>query len=840
MEIKLPYFYMIDKEQNGLYNNVYCTKDQCKINKTKLISAHDFLMFLSYLPISSEMSSLSHTGKYEYETFTIFNKEKVLYRVKLFNSSSVSVKCYVANITWNKESKKDGYSFIFPELGFSKHKQLFETVTIYNHFTDTNENSEHPFLRICHLFHYRGISSVLNEFIKKYSYSRSGKYKIENKSQPKKNVLTKEYFQQHGGHFLIRTTLNEKFTMKYEQNSRIHSLAWIESHVLDVLKQTNFVELDCSFYVFSPYVYSIPQAIICNESVPLGLIIGPSETSDIYSLFYDFLKKCDSDAYNLLKNMPILSDEGQGLKKFANDEGINQFFCFRHIIQKFGSGTPVAAIVRDLLYSATQIDFDEYIEKHYEKIISVLQDTDFHQLKKFTNLFGFEPFPFLSDMLHKNVPKGMSKTKIERIGKKPLFPTQSLWMRQIKSIATCSNHSESMHGKLNSKVRSLKNKNFVDRFDIVFKAITNRMTNSLKRKNLQKFINKLKDQIEEYKCAVLGDGIFKEVLTIRFESFYSKLYGTEIPLDPISIQNFKIQPFKEFEANDDSIFVVETVGDKESWLFSEKSKNEEEIKNNDDEIPEILFSAKVRNDIHQSYVDIEKRFELEFNFEQLINDPAYESAKKEIIRFMNLYSFGLSFVIDAVLFACEIRPTENFSPLLTFLIVKWRKQTEDIILSRFPSLSIRVKSTLYYLGLGKDTDLYVIEPKNTSMKCFKMMASLKGWFYEKLTLYHAVALIGSHKDFCEVFALNADKIPHDTVLYAIAGGNKEIIEFLFKNKYSFDYTFKIAVIYHRNELFDLLLNIGKQKPLDEETCNALFNHKAYMYIQEHIDKFEKE
>ena len=130
-----------------------------------------------------------------------------------------------------------------------------------------------------------------------------------------------------------------------------------------MLSRTNFVELDCSFEVFKPYVYSIPHGIIQNESVPLGLIIGPSETHEIFSLFYDFIKTCDIESYNLIKKAPLLSDQGSGLIKFAKIEDLIHFFCLKHIIDKFGSSTPISSITKDLLYCGTETEFKEYINK---------------------------------------------------------------------------------------------------------------------------------------------------------------------------------------------------------------------------------------------------------------------------------------------------------------------------------------------------------------------------------------------------------------------------------------------------------------------------------------------
>ena len=188
--------------------------------------------------------------------------------------------------------------------------------SLHDYFSDDNDNSNHPFIRVCKNFKKNGIETTLNDFIIKHAYSKSARYKFKHPQTEDTKVLNKEYFLRHGGSFMIRTTNDEKYPIKYETNRQIHSMVWIESHALSVLKRASFVELDCSFYVFAPYIYCIPQAIICNESLPLGLSIGPSESHYAYSQFYDFLKKTDSEVFDTIKKLPVLSDEGKALIKY--------------------------------------------------------------------------------------------------------------------------------------------------------------------------------------------------------------------------------------------------------------------------------------------------------------------------------------------------------------------------------------------------------------------------------------------------------------------------------------------------------------------------------------------
>ena len=69
--------------------------------------------------------------------------------------------------------------------------------------------------------------------------------------------------------------------------------------------------------------------IIDNESIPIVFSIGPSEKSELYSNFSNFIKEIDKNAYDALKLLPLLSDKGSALKNFSSVERIqNHFFCF--------------------------------------------------------------------------------------------------------------------------------------------------------------------------------------------------------------------------------------------------------------------------------------------------------------------------------------------------------------------------------------------------------------------------------------------------------------------------------------------------------------------------------
>lgn len=66
---------------------------------------------------------------------------------------------------------------------------------------------------------------------------------------------------------------------------------WLHSNFESIMQLGSTIELDSSFAVLKPSVYCIPQLIYRNTGFPLALIVGLTESSDLYSLFFESLKK---------------------------------------------------------------------------------------------------------------------------------------------------------------------------------------------------------------------------------------------------------------------------------------------------------------------------------------------------------------------------------------------------------------------------------------------------------------------------------------------------------------------------------------------------------------------
>ena len=88
----------------------------------------------------------------------------------------------------------------------------------------------------------------------------------------------------------------------------VQSLSWIAPWTIEVLKYVSnvnpYYEVDASFLALKPYVYFVPMLIIQNASLPLGIVLGPSEHQNLFLEFFDFLEALSFN-FNFF---PVLSD----------------------------------------------------------------------------------------------------------------------------------------------------------------------------------------------------------------------------------------------------------------------------------------------------------------------------------------------------------------------------------------------------------------------------------------------------------------------------------------------------------------------------------------------------
>ena len=357
------------------------------------------------------------------------------------------------------------------------------------------------------------------------------------------NINEFEFTKKFAGDWNIHTTDNPFLGIRLGDKI-IHSFTFVVDNFQDIISETNCLEIDASFFVLEPFVYCVPLCIIANEAIPLGLSMGPTESKELYMQFYDHIKELSHSTYAKLVKIPILSDEGAAIKSFCNELSIDQYFCYRHIINKFGANTELGGIVKGLLFIQNKETFLKEWVKKKGLIINCLEQQNKH-LEKFEKLFGCK---------YSNGDLSM-----------PNFEMQSIWHRQIYRIPTCSNHCESLHSHVNAKAR-LTHK-FSARVEMLIKHIEERFHAFKSHNNLKKairFIRQLSKKIRpdtQCKC--------------RKNSYKTALYCLAGDFPCVhNINDFKMPELPSFELTQNSSNVkYNPINDEQkNWTFTKANK----------------------------------------------------------------------------------------------------------------------------------------------------------------------------------------------------------------------------------------------------------------------------
>jgi len=376
---------------------------------------------------------------------------------------------------------------------------------------------------------------------------------------------------------------------------------------------------DATFYSCHPYTASIGLSIINDISIPLYLSIGPSEKSLLFTRAYDCLVEYGIDK-DILIQIPVLSDRGPAIKKFVEEWDIQrQYFCHRHIIEHFGSNSPIAFMISDLLRIIDPISF----ERQYKTLRDIIADPNQiygitqEQREKFCSCFNIENFNSYNDVIFMN--------EVSQI---------ALFARM--GIPKTTNHIESLHSKLNARIRSnLKIENKLKNVINHLIKISLRVLFPSDDKD-KEYINRsffetltvienhmkpLNDDRYEYYCEYdNGERFYKCPVNCRQDYYYTNLFNAEFPCIhtyKINKRSFTIKPgkipFDYTKPNINNIFEMrETEFD---WDFSTKqsiSKNDisflDRIKIN------ALSSINVKDEIFESVQGYVIRFFKSLNF----------------------------------------------------------------------------------------------------------------------------------------------------------------------------------------------------------------------------------
>ena len=533
------------------------------ITKNAKLSFQVFIRFLSLLDNSHQFDHSNpqlrciYSGKiyrdkdssddgptYNYSINTLEQNCSINLVEKISTSKNWKFEKKIAIIDEVNQTEERYAIYLFtPCISYQEEQKRIFTQTMYKHY-----HHNHPFIKLAKIIKKKTDDIFFSNMLFKLAYSPSAIYKA---SRSLIADLSDEFWNKQKGFIELHLTDNPLYPMEIPSTDKlkyIHSLCFLVNEFQDIINRMDVLELDSSFYVLEPYVYCVPEAIVANESIPLGVTVGPSENYQIYSQFLLFVKSIDNNAYEILKQHPVLSDEGSAVKKFCKINNILQFFCYRHLINKFGANSPLAGLVTNLLFTQTK---EEFIETFYNSKTLILQElnkTTQQHIKQFEDLFQC-----------KTIVNNKEITDITE----PLFEEQSMWKRALFHCPTCTNHSESSHSHLNQCAINCRLYN--KRLNIIFDYIQNRLHKFKKRNNLKNEIRFLLMQAYNEKP--------REICKCQ-NPFKSALYHIDFPcihnVSKFSFEDFPplIQPVFDCK----KVTMKEVSGDEKKWIFP-SSKN---------------------------------------------------------------------------------------------------------------------------------------------------------------------------------------------------------------------------------------------------------------------------
>ena len=253
----------------------------------------------------------------------------------------------------------------------------------------------------------------------------------------------------------------------------------IESQEFDVMTT---VELDSTFTALDPYTMCIPTIIYRNSSIPLGLLASISESTSLYSIFFESLKELDKknpnqhfSYYQKFIEKKYLTDEHRSFIELAQKYNIEIYNCFVHLIRTIGSNSLLGYFISDLLYTYSEEQWNSnYIRMFYTYQCLFNEknaQADMSRFNKVSHILG-------QDAKGNPVEQKLSYCP--------------LYKRAADRIPTCTNHIESIHMQLNNLTSGARS--LTMRLAIICKYIidrTNRVNHSI-QENLKNYINNLK------------------------------------------------------------------------------------------------------------------------------------------------------------------------------------------------------------------------------------------------------------------------------------------------------------------------------------------------------------
>ena len=329
-------------------------------NKQKLQQIHIYpndsimglIQFFYYIP-NDISCCIKKSNKQNYKTrINFYFQQNLIYHIFLnddFTNYQFLLDAYGYNLKWQ-------YRIINNTKLFTLDYQEIPT------YGSKKFPFDHPYIKIGK-FIYKSNNFCSSQLLNLFVDPEISKYIKRHEKQMQKDFL--KYFQENFDGSIIIYSTDEKCEklQQLDQSNYLFSLTYIFPWAIALLRN-NFscFMTDATFKAMKPYILTILNIIVCNESLPIGISVAPTETSSEYQRLWDHLLSiarslhCDPKIFS---SHPFVCDQGSGLKKFLEDNNLQIKYCHRHLIENFGSSSLIGNYVSRILRTSSQEDFEK-------------------------------------------------------------------------------------------------------------------------------------------------------------------------------------------------------------------------------------------------------------------------------------------------------------------------------------------------------------------------------------------------------------------------------------------------------------------------------------------------
>ena len=285
-----------------LIHNRKTVKD-ISFHKKKIIKPQNdwnlllFIKFLNYMPYSFSCLKIKNTNFQNFEkTFTIYESDVAIIDIYLKNFLDAFLVKLIRFTPWINFSQTQNCYFISKQF-----------------LIDSFPNN-HPYLQFGKYFSRidKPLSPLITLIFKGYLKKKILKHNNSNISSKKFIDIISML---PGYVYVVKQGLADGAFLISDDHS-LKLLVWVPPWACYRIEQTQYIELDASFYAIRPYAYCCVNSIRHNESVPFALSIGLSESLDLYESIYCCREKVGISR-NILSKIPVLSVLGTALISFC-------------------------------------------------------------------------------------------------------------------------------------------------------------------------------------------------------------------------------------------------------------------------------------------------------------------------------------------------------------------------------------------------------------------------------------------------------------------------------------------------------------------------------------------